>query len=112
MAIAESVIETDRLVLRQLTEPDAPFILRLLNEPSFLRFIGDRGVRTLDAARAYILTGPAAMYERHGIGLLLVATKEGDVPIGICGLIKRDTLDDVDIGFAFPPEFWGKGFAR
>ena len=64
----------------------------------------------MDAARTYIGTGPAAMYERHGIGLLLVAMKDSGTPIGICGLIKRETLDDVDIGFAFLPEHWGKGF--
>jgi RimJ/RimL family protein N-acetyltransferase len=105
------VLETERLVLRHLHEGDAAFILRLLNEPSWIRFIGDRGVRTLEGARAYIARGPAASYERHGFGLDLVELKDGGAPAGICGLIKRDGLADVDIGFAFLPEFWGRGYA-
>jgi RimJ/RimL family protein N-acetyltransferase len=105
------VFETDRLVIRRLTVDDSPFILRLLNEPSFLQHIGDRGVRNLADAKQYILTGPVASYERHGFGLFLVELKEGRSPIGICGLLKRDALDDVDIGFAFVPESWSKGYA-
>jgi RimJ/RimL family protein N-acetyltransferase len=105
------VLETDRLNLRWLSTEDAEFILELLNEPSFLRFIGDKGVRTLDDARAYILNGPVDMYKRLGFGLYLTELKDGGVPIGICGLIKRDGLDDVDIGFAFLPKFWAKGYA-
>jgi RimJ/RimL family protein N-acetyltransferase len=105
------VFETDRLVLRRLTVEDAPFILRLLNEPSFLEHIGDRGVRNLADAKQYILSGPIASYERHGFGLFLVELKEGGAPIGICGLLKREALDDVDIGFAFVPESWSKGYA-
>ena len=106
-----TVLETERLRLRRLTVDDAEFILRLLNEPSFLRFIGDRGVRTLDDARAYVLNGPVASYEQFGFGLYLTTLKESGTPIGMCGLLKRDALDDVDIGFAFVPEFWSKGFA-
>jgi RimJ/RimL family protein N-acetyltransferase len=105
------VFETDRLVVRRLTVEDAPFILRLLNEPSFLEHIGDRGVRNLADAKQYILSGPIASYDRHGFGLFLVHLKEGGTPIGICGLLKRDALDDVDIGFAFVPESWSKGYA-
>ena len=105
------VFETDRLVLRRLTVDDAPFILRLLNEPSFLQHIGDRGVRNLADAKQYLLSGPIASYERHGFGLFLVELKEGRAPIGICGLLKRDALDDVDLGFAFVPESWSKGYA-
>jgi RimJ/RimL family protein N-acetyltransferase len=105
------VIETDRLILRHLSPEDAAFILRLLNEPSWLNFIGDRGVRTLEDARAYILKGPVEMYSRLGFGLYLVELKEEGISMGICGLIKRDALEDVDIGFAFLPEFWGKGYA-
>jgi RimJ/RimL family protein N-acetyltransferase len=105
------VLETDRLVLRRMSVDDAEFELRLLNEPSFLRFIGDRGVRTLEDARAYILKGPVDMYDRLGFGLYLAELKEEGVPIGICGLVKRDFLADVDIGFAFLPEFWGQGYA-
>ncbi len=105
------VVETKRLALRRLSEDDAPFILRLVNEPSFLRYIGDKGVRTLDDARHYLRTGPLDSYERFGFGLLLVARKEDGAPIGICGLLKRDSLEDVDIGFAYLPEFWSKGYA-
>ena len=106
-----NVLETDRLLLRQLTIDDAEFILELLNEPSFLHFIGDKGVRTLEDAREYILQGPIASYERHGFGLYLTALKEGAMPIGMCGLLKRESLADVDIGFAFLPRFWSKGYA-
>lgn len=106
-----TVLETERLRLRRLTADDAEFILRLLNEPSFLRFIGDRGVRTVDDAREYVLNGPVASYEQFGFGLYLVMLKDAGTPIGMCGLLKRDALDDVDIGFAFLPEFWLKGFA-
>ncbi len=105
------VLETGRLTLRRLTPDDAAHILELLNEPSFLRFVGDKGVRTPDDARDYIANGPIASYEQHGFGLYLTLRKEDDVPIGICGLLKRDTLDDVDVGFAFLPEFWSKGYA-
>jgi RimJ/RimL family protein N-acetyltransferase len=105
------VISTDRLVLRRLTVDDSPFILRLLNEQSFLEHIGDRGVRSLADAKEYILTGPMASYELHGFGLFLVEVKPGHAPIGICGLLKRETLDDVDLGFAFVPESWAKGYA-
>jgi RimJ/RimL family protein N-acetyltransferase len=105
------VIETDRLVVRRLTVEDAPFILRLLNEPSFLQHIGDRGVRNLADAKQYILSGPVASYEAHGFGLFLVELKESRHPIGICGLLKRDALYDVDLGFAFVPESWSKGYA-
>ena len=105
------VVETDRLILRRLTTEDTAFILDLLNQPSFLKFIGDRGVRTLDDASAYILKGPIASYERHGFGLYLTLLKESRIPIGICGLVKRDTLGDPDVGFAFLPQFWLKGYA-
>lgn len=108
----QRVLETERLVLRRLTVEDAPFMLRLLNEPSWLRFIGDRGVRTLEDARRYVLEGPVDMYERLGFGLYATTLKEDDAnPIGICGLVKRAGLDDVDIGFALLPEHWRKGYA-
>lgn len=105
------VLETERLVLRRLTPDDAPFILELLNEPSFLRFIGDRGVRDLDGAREYIRKGPEDSYQRHGFGLFLAELKNDGAPVGICGLLKRDVLEDVDIGFAFSPRYWGRGYA-
>jgi RimJ/RimL family protein N-acetyltransferase len=105
------VRETDRLVLRQLTLDDAAFILELVNEPSWLQFIGDKGVRTIEDARYYISSGPLAMYLRLGFGLYLVELKTETVPIGICGPVKRDGLDDVDIGFAFLQRFGGSGYA-
>lgn len=104
-------LQTERLVIRQLTGDDAPFILTLLNEPSFLRYIGDKNVRTLEDARQYIRTGPAASYERHGFGLCLVQLKDTLTPVGMCGLLKRDDLPAPDIGFAFVPDFWNKGLA-
>lgn len=105
------ILDTERLTLRELTEDDAAFMLQLLNEPSYLRFIGDRGVRSTADARTYLLKGPIDSYRRWGFGLYLVELKGTKTPIGICGLIKRETLDDVDIGFAFLPEFWSKGYA-
>jgi len=105
------VLETERLILRGLNVGDAEFILALLNEPSFLRFIGDKKVRTIQDAEQYILNGPVASYERHGFGLCLVELKETQTPIGMCGLLKRDELPAPDIGFAFLPDFWNKGFA-
>ena len=107
-----TVLETDRLILRRLTLEDAPFIYELVNEPSWLRFIGDRGVRTLDDARAYIRKGPIAMYETFGFGLYAIQRKPDGAPMGLCGLIKRDFLTDFDLGFAFLPSFRGQGYAR
>jgi RimJ/RimL family protein N-acetyltransferase len=104
------VLETPRLTLRQLTTGDAPFILELLNDPDFLHYIGDRGVRTLDDACRYILTGPVAMYEAHGFGLWKVELRESAIPVGLCGLLKRETLPDVDIGFAFLPQHRLQGY--
>jgi len=105
------VLETDRLTLRHLTEDDAEFMLALLNEPSFLRYIGDRGVRTVAQSRRYLVDGPVESYKRHGFGLYLVELEATGASIGICGLVKREGLDDVDIGFAFLPAFWSKGYA-
>lgn len=104
------VVETERLALRHLTPTDAPFILELLNDPDWLRYIGDRHVHTVADARSYIETGPARMYAHYGFGLYLTELKGGQ-PIGLCGLLKRDFLEDVDIGFAFLPRFRGAGYA-
>jgi RimJ/RimL family protein N-acetyltransferase len=105
------VLETARLVLRQFSTEDAEFILELLNEPSFIRNIGDRGVRTIEAANSYIQNGPVVSYAKNGFGLYMVKLKETNESIGMCGLIKRDILQDVDIGYAFLPRFWSKGYA-
>jgi RimJ/RimL family protein N-acetyltransferase len=105
------VIETDQLILRWLAIDDAAFILELLNDPSWVRFIGDRGVRTVEDARNYILTGPMEMYSRLGFGLFLTELKDAErTPVGICGLIKRDGLEDVDLGFAFLARYQSKGY--
>ena len=104
------IIETERLLLRQITTDDAPFILALLNDPSWIQFIGDRGVRTLDAARDYILERMMKSYEQNGFGLYLTVIKADKTPIGICGLVNRDGLDDIDIGFAFLPTYKGLGY--
>src|SRR5690554_3626434 len=105
------ICETARLVLRRLTLDDAPFILTQLNEPSFIQFIADRGVRTLDDARRYLEIGPLASYAQHGHGLWLAALKDSQAPIGLCGLLRRDNLDAPDLGYALLPAFWGQGYA-
>lgn len=104
------MLTTTRLTIRQIDDADAPFILELLNDASFIRNIGDRNVRTLDDAREYIRKGPRASYEKHGFGLWLVELKEEGTAIGICGLLKRDTLDAPDIGFAYLPAFQSRGY--
>ena len=106
-----TVLETERLRLRKITVDDAQFMLTLLNEPAFLRYIGDKKVRNLEDGRQYILNGPVASYERYGFGLLLVEFRESQTPIGMCGLLKREELPDPDIGFALLSDFCGKGFA-
>ena len=108
---ATPILETRRLAIRPLTLDDAGFVWELLNDDDFLKFIGDRGVRTVDDAIEYLKQGPLEMYERLGFGLWCVELKTTHTTIGICGLLKRDWLDDVDIGFAFLPEFRGRGYA-
>jgi RimJ/RimL family protein N-acetyltransferase len=105
------VRETERLRLRLFSKADAPFIFDLVNQPSFIQNIGDRGVRTLSDAEGYIETGPVASYARNGFGLWLVELKESGESVGMCGLIQREGLEDVDVGYAFLPQFWGKGYA-
>lgn len=104
------MILSERLALRELTTVDAPFILELLNDGDFHRYIGDRGVRTLSDAEDYIQQGPAVSYAQHGHGLYLVSRREDGAKIGICGLIKRDTLPCEDIGYAFLPDYRGQGY--
>jgi RimJ/RimL family protein N-acetyltransferase len=87
------------------------FIAELLNQPSFLRYIGDKEVRNDADAVRYIENGPAASYERFGFGLYLVQLKSTKTPIGMCGLLKRDSLPDPDVGFAFLPNYWSQGYA-
>ncbi len=107
-----SVLQTPRLSLREFTLEDGGFALELLNEPSFLRFIGDKGVRTLGDAEEYLELGPIDSYRRNGFGLYAVCVGGGAAaPIGMCGLVRREGLDDPDIGFAFLERHWGRGYA-
>ncbi len=105
------VARTSRLTLRWLDAGDAAFVLALVNDPDWLRYIGDRGIHGLDDALAYIESGPRAMYQRLGYGLFAVTLSRGGQPIGMCGLIQRDTLPGVDIGYALLPLYRGQGFA-
>ena len=103
--------QTDRLTLRELEPADAEFIHAVLNDADFLANVGDRGVRTVEDAAAYIESGPRASYARHGFGLWAVVLRDGQALAGICGLLRRETLDAPDVGFAFLPEFRGRGYA-
>jgi len=105
------VLQTERLVLRHFHQNDAEFIVRLLNEPSFIEYIGDKRVRTVEEANEYLLNGPIGSYERFGYGLNRVELRETGEPIGMCGLVRRDNLDDADIGYAFLEQHWSKGYA-
>ncbi|MFD2265132.1 GNAT family N-acetyltransferase [Lacibacterium aquatile] len=105
------VLETQRLLLRRFIPEDAPFILELLNDPGFIENIVDRGVRTIPDAEAYLVNGPLASYEKNGFGLYALVLKATAEPIGMCGLIRRDTLEDVDIGYALLARHCGQGYA-
>ena len=105
------IVETPRLGLRELTIDDAEFVFRLVNEPSFLANIGDKGVRDLDDARQFILKSPWTCQEKPGYGQFLTELKEDGVPIGVCGLLFRESLDVTDVGIALLPEYWKRGFA-
>jgi len=104
-------LATPRLAIRPLAPADAPFILELVNEPAWLAYIGNKGVLTLEDADAYIRNGPMRMYAERGLGLCVVERNADHLPIGMCGLIKREALPDVDLGFAFLHRFWGSGYA-
>jgi [ribosomal protein S5]-alanine N-acetyltransferase len=105
------ILETERLILRHLATDDAEFMFELLNDPSFIQNIGDRHIQTIDDACRYIVNGPIASYAKNGFGLWLVVLKETNESMGMCGLIRRDTLEDVDIGYALLPRFWSNGYA-
>jgi RimJ/RimL family protein N-acetyltransferase len=107
----EYILETKRLMLRQFTTGDTKFIVELVNSPGWIEFIGDRNIKTDEQAKQYLQNGPLKSYEQNGFGLSLVELKNGKIPIGMCGIIKRDHLENPDIGFAFLPEFTGKGLA-
>ena len=102
---------TSRLRLRPLIMDDAKFILELVTDPDWLTYIGDKGVYSIDDAKAYICDGPQAMYQQHGLGLLLVESLESSKSLGLCGLLKRDNLPMPDVGFAFLAAARGQGYA-
>lgn len=106
------VLDTERLRLRWFAPTDAGFILQLLNEPSWIANIGDRNVHTLTEAEAWITDRLIAGYHRQGFGFWAVERLADDALVGMCGLIKRDTLPEVDVGYAFLPAYWGQGYAR
>jgi RimJ/RimL family protein N-acetyltransferase len=107
----KKILETDRLRLREFNTGDIAFIIELLNSEGWLKFIGDRNVRTTDQAKAYLENGPLKSYAANGYGLSMVERKEDNKPIGMCGILNRDTLENPDIGFAFLPDFSGMGYA-
>jgi RimJ/RimL family protein N-acetyltransferase len=106
-----TVLETERLILRELVPDDAPFMLELLNDPAYILNIADRGVRDVEGASRYLEERWRASYAEHGFGLWVVVHRETGASTGLCGLVRRDGLDDVDIGYAFLPAFRGRGFA-
>lgn len=106
------VLRTPRLVLRWFSPDDAPFVLELLNEPSWIKNIGDRGIRTVDEARAWVETSLIPNYRSQGMGFWAVEHREHHALMGMCGLIQRASLPDVDVGYAFLPRFWNHGFAK
>ena len=105
------ILETERTGLREIVADDAEFILDLLNQPSFIKYIGDRNVQTVEQAQEYIENRFAASYQKFGFGMWAVELKETKAAMGICGFVKRDSLPDADIGFAFLPQFEGRGYA-
>ncbi len=106
------ILETKRLILRKFTLDDAPFMLELLNTPTWLQFIGDRNVHSLEDAENYLKNGPLKSYQENGFGFYAVIEKSTHQTIGMCGLIKRDSLPDIDIGFAFLPNRLSKGYGH
>ena len=110
MKTYNKILETERLILREYTLDDASFIIDLVNTPDWIKYIGDKNIRSIDDAKKYVENGFLKSYKENGFGLSMVEIKNSGTPIGMCGLIKRDTLDDVDIGFAFLPEYAQKGY--
>ena len=106
-----NILETERLILRRFTPHDTAFIIELLNTEGWIKYIGEKNVKTTDQAREYLENGPLKSYRNNGFGLALVELKAGHVPIGMCGLISRDYLNHLDVGFAFLPNHTGHGYA-
>jgi RimJ/RimL family protein N-acetyltransferase len=108
----KAILQTERLLLREFTEDDPAFIVELLNSPGWIQYIGDRNIKTEEQAREYLNNGPLKSYRQNGFGLYMVELKQDQTPIGMCGFIKRDTLNNPDIGFAFLPAYHGLGYAQ
>lgn len=106
------ILSTERLNLRTVNADDAPFYLELVNDPAWIANIGDRGIRTVEAARSALLEGPVAMHLRLGYSLYLVERRSDGAPIGLCGLLKRDFLEYTDIGYALAANYRNQGYAR
>ncbi len=106
----KTILETERVRLREFILSDADFILQLVNTASWLEFIGDKNIHTLEAAQKYIQTSLQKSYKKNGYGLWLMQLKETSKPIGMCGLVNRDSLEDIDIGFALLPKYERNGF--
>jgi len=104
------ILDTERLTLRTIHPDDAAFYYELVNDPTWLEHIGDKGIRSVEGARAAIIDGPCIMQERHGHSLYVMERKSDGKPLGLCGLIKRDSLPDVDIGYAIRPAYFGHGY--
>jgi len=104
------IINTERLILREAEPSDNQFFFDLLNTPKWIKYIGDRGIKTLKNAEDYISDKLINSYKTKGYGLYVYELKESHIPIGICGFIKREYLDSVDIGFALLPEYERKGY--
>ncbi|TGD72323.1 N-acetyltransferase [Mangrovimicrobium sediminis] len=107
-----TTLQTDRLKLREVELADAPFMLELINQPAWKAFITQHDVRSEQQAADYIDTRIRSMYRTHGHGLWLVESKASARSLGLCGLLRREGLADIDLGFAFLPTTWGNGFAR
>lgn len=107
----KKICETERLYLREFVEADAPFIVTLTNTDGWLKYIGDRNTKTEELAKIYLQNGPIQSYASNGFGLWMVVLKANNIPIGMCGIVKRHPYPQPDIGFAFLPEYSGKGFA-
>ena len=105
------IAETKRLIIAKMTLDDAPFMLELLNTPNWIKYIGDRNVKTVDEAKTYMTNGVLKSYKESGFGFYkLLLKEENNKIIGTCGLVKREQLENVDIGFAMLPGYEGKGF--
>ena len=106
-----SYIETERLIIKPVSIDDAPFILSLLNSESWIKYIGKRDVKTVEDAQKYIQERFIKHYETHGFGIYIVRSKDNNLPMGMCSLLKKPYLENVDIGYAFLDNFNGKGYA-